>query len=86
MISLKQLFSHETLTSKDIAKDRLQLVLVHDRIDLTPGKMDQLREELADLISRYVAIDHDQVEIAVTNTQRQHCLTAQVFVIGAAYQ
>jgi cell division topological specificity factor len=81
---LNKLFKRNQFHSKDIAKDRLKLVLVHDRIDFSPGKMEQLKYELLEVISRYVEVDYEHVELAVTNIQRQSCLTAQVSVLGAA--
>ena len=81
---LSKLFKRNQFRSRDIAKDRLKLVLVHDRIDFSPGKMEQLKYELLEVISRYVEVDYEHVEVAVTNSQRQHCLTAQVSVLGAA--
>ena len=79
-----KLFNRNQFRSKDIAKDRLKLVLVHDRIDFSPGKMEQLKYELLEVIARYVEVDYEHVELAVTNIQRQSCLTAQVSVLGAA--
>ena len=74
------------MSSKDIAKDRLKVVLVHDRINLTPGKLDQLKEDLIDVISAYFEIDYNKIDVALTDINRQSSLTAQVPVIGIAYQ
>jgi len=57
--------------SKDDAKNRLKLVLMHDRSQLTPNQMEQMREEMIDVISRYVDIDRDALDLcleAETNT------------------
>ena len=43
--------------SADSAKERLQLVLIHDRTDLTPAELDSLRDDLIATISRHVEID-----------------------------
>ena len=72
--------------SKDIAKDRLKVVLVHDRINLTPGKLEELKEDLIDVISAYLEIDYDKIDVSLTDTNRQSSLTAQVPIIGVAYQ
>ena len=72
--------------SKDIAKDRLKVVLVHDRIDLSPGKLEELKEDLIEVISAYLEIDYDKIDVALTDINRQSSLTAQVPIIGVAYQ
>ena len=87
MNSISRFFSRSKPTSsKDIAKSRLKLVLVHDRINLSPGKMENLKEELAEVISHYLHVEEDAIDIAVTNTHQESQLTAQISVIGAAYQ
>ena len=40
------------------AKERLQLVLVHDRAGISPGKLEVLKDDLIDVISRHLEIDH----------------------------
>jgi cell division topological specificity factor len=83
MDSLNRLFSHQKTKSKNVAKNRLRQVLVHDRVNLPPGKMNRLRDDLAQVISKYVEIDQDRMNIALTDTtNRQSCLTAQVPIVG----
>ena len=64
--------------SSTVAKNRLQLVLVHDRVNLSPGKMEDLKDELIQVISRYVDIDSDGIDIAITQNNEQSQLTAQI--------
>ncbi len=78
-----RLFSHKESKSKDIAKNRLQLVLVHDRVNLSPGEMDQLKNELIQVISKYVEVDREGIDVALSNSYRRSRLTAQVPVIAA---
>ena len=82
MNSLNRLFGRPK-NSSNVAKNRLRQTLVHDRANLSPGKMDHLRADLAQVISRYVEIDQDRLNIALTDANRQSCLTAHVPVIGA---
>ena len=70
-------------TSREIAKDRLQLVLVQDRVNLSPEKMTELKDELIKIISKYVEIDRDGINISLTKTGRRSRLTADIPVIGA---
>ena len=79
---LNRLFGRSESKSGAIAKNRLQLVLVHDRVDLSPGEMDLLKDELIQVISKYVEIDQGGIEIALTNNNRQSRLTAHIPVTG----
>ena len=49
--------------SKNKAKERLRLVLVHDRASLSPGLVEALKEELIQVISKYMEIDEDGLEV-----------------------
>jgi len=65
-------------SSADSAKERLQLVLIHDRTDLTPAELDALRDDLIDTISRHVAIDEESVQIEVEHDGRSQRLVADI--------
>lgn len=60
------------------AKDRLKLVLIHDRTDFNPGTLDNLKDELLDVISRYVDIDPAAVKIEMNQDGRQQRLIADI--------
>lgn len=68
--------------SRHVARNRLKVILVHDRVDLSPGKMEQLKNDLAEVISKYVEIDQDGIELTLTDSNRQSHLTAQFPVVG----
>lgn len=53
-------------SSKDIAKERLKLVLFHDRIELPPALVDQIKDEIIQVIGKYVEIDTDQMDVELT--------------------
>ncbi|MCU0479578.1 MAG: cell division topological specificity factor MinE [Anaerolineae bacterium] len=53
-------------SSAQKAKERLQLILVHDRINMTPEKLEEMKAEILAVISKYVSIATDSVEIALT--------------------
>ena len=57
-------------SSREVAKGRLHLVLAHDRVGLEGGKLQEMRREIADVISRYVPIDLDAVEIQIETKSR----------------
>lgn len=60
------------------AKDRLKLVLIHDRIDLNPGTLETLKDEIIEVISRHVDIDPGAVQIEMTQDGRQQRLIANI--------
>ena len=64
--------------SADKAKDRLKLVLIHDRTDLTPDALERMKNELIDVISRYVEIDPAAVRIQMANEGREQRLIADI--------
>ena len=49
--------------SKNDAKQRLKVLLIHDQVDLTPAKMEQMREEVVEVIRKYVEIGEGGVEL-----------------------
>ncbi|MGL5085271.1 MAG: cell division topological specificity factor MinE [Clostridium sp.] len=55
-------------TPKEVAKDRLRLILIHDRGDLPQETLDKIKSEILAVISKYIEIDLDDVEIAVSKT------------------
>lgn len=57
-------------TSSDEAKGRLHLVLAHDRTGLDGAKLQELRDEIAAVLARYVTIDPEAVEIEVERLHR----------------
>lgn len=64
--------------SAQSAKERLQLVLVHDRMDLTPAELDELKDDLLKTISRHIEIDPDAVQIALERDGREQRLVADI--------
>ncbi len=60
------------------AKERLQLVLVHDRTDLNPAQLEALKDDLLKAISQYIDIDPDAVQIGVERDGRSQRLIADI--------
>ncbi len=65
-------------SSADNAKERLQLVLIHDRTDLTPAELDSLKDDLIATISRHVEIDAQGMKIGVEHDGRSQRLVADI--------
>jgi cell division topological specificity factor len=74
---LERLF-HREPSSASQAKERLKLVLIHDRTDLSPGALAKLKDELIAVISRHVDIDPDAVRIEMTQEGREQRLIADI--------
>ncbi len=64
--------------SASSAKERLQLVLVHDRTDLTPAQLEALKDDLIKAISNYIEIDPDAVQIGLERDGREQRLVADI--------
>lgn len=64
--------------SSSTAKDRLQFVLVHDRINLPPDKLREMKEEILAVISKYVSVDRERVDIALEQRERNSKLVAEI--------
>lgn len=70
-------------TSGQVAKERLKLVLVHDRSGLSPKQLDAMKDELLKVIARYVEIDHEGVEINLASNERENRLQADIPIRAA---
>jgi len=65
-------------TSADAARDRLKLVLVSDRSDISPEKLAQLQAEIIDVIKRYLDVDDANVHIKLEQRARENYLVADI--------
>ena len=57
--------------SRDVAKQRLKLVLINDRTGLSPKTLEELRVEILKVISKYIEIDEKSLDIQMTNTKSE---------------
>lgn len=65
--------------SSQRAKERLLTVLVHDRVKLTPELMEQMKNELAEVIARYIgSVDPREVEVTLLRGDMHDHLKADV--------
>ena len=60
------------------AKERMKLVLIHDRTDLSPTALASLKDELIEVISRHIEINPDAVRIEMTQEGREQRLIADI--------
>lgn len=81
-------FFHQTETaegeaSKNVACNRLKLVLMQDRTNLSPAIMDRMRHELIDLLSKYLELDRELLDLNFEQEDEQMALMLSIPVIRA---
>lgn len=64
--------------SKNKAKERLRLVLVHDRASLSPGLVEALEKDLIAVISKYLEIDEEGLEVSFDEGDDSVALIANI--------
>lgn len=79
--AIKRLFIHEG-GSKEIAKERLKLVLIHDRTSISSEIIDQIREEIIQVISKHLEIDKNGVEFSLEGEEDSVALVANIPIKG----
>ncbi|MFO7538513.1 MAG: cell division topological specificity factor MinE [Chloroflexota bacterium] len=65
-------------TSSSVAKQRLQMVLIHDRSDISPGVIEQIKDEIIEVIARRLSIDSENVVINLTQSSNESRLVAEI--------
>jgi len=68
-------------SSKNIAKERLRLVLVHDRSNISPQLLESLKEDMVDVITNYMEIDRNNMEVNLSSDDNSVTLVANIPVI-----
>jgi len=70
-------------SSKDVARERLELILIHDRTDISPTLLETLRQEIIDVISKHVIVDEAEgIEVTITQTRGRSRLQATIPLLG----
>lgn len=69
-MDLFKFFSRET-PSKDVAKERLKLILIHDRANVSPQFLEMVKGDIIRVISDYAEIDESGLEIKLTRSDEQ---------------
>ncbi len=75
---ISRLFGKEENKSKDVAKERLRLVLVHDRATVSPEFLETIKEELIRVISDYMDIDQDALDVKLSEEDNSVALVANI--------
>ena len=65
-------------SAKDVAKDRLRLVLMHDRADIPAPVMDAMRREIMQVLSKYVEIEESALDVSLERAEGTVALIANI--------
>lgn len=74
--SLLSMFKKEK--SGKVAKKRLQMVLIQDRASVSPEIMEKLRDDIIQVISKYMVINQSDMEISLENVEDSVALVANI--------
>jgi len=65
-------------TPGELAKERLKVLLVHDRLKLNPAQLEIIRQEILEVVSRRLAIEEEQVQVNLMNADGAEMLHANM--------
>ncbi len=77
--ALMKIFGKKEQSGK-IARDRLKVVLIHDRANISPEVMDNLKNDIIKVISNYMEINQTDMEISLANDDDSVALVAKILV------
>lgn len=75
---LSRVLGKHTSNSRIHAKERLRLVLVHDRANISPYLMNRLKEDLIQVISNYMIIDEEGMDVQLDQDEKEVALIASI--------
>lgn len=78
MIDFLSRFFRREEASKTLAKERLRLILMSDRVSLAPDIFDAMKGEMLDVLRRYLEIDERGMDVHFENAERQFALLATI--------
>jgi cell division topological specificity factor len=64
--------------SGQTAKDRLRVIIVHDRVDIGPGRMEQMRRDIIEVLKKYFEINEGQIELKLEEEEGSTALLATI--------
>ena len=78
---LKRIFGSGNEGTRDKARDRLKIVLIHDRTDISPELLNSLRDEIVQVLTKYMEIDTKKIEIDLDHDEHEVALVANIPVL-----
>jgi len=79
---VQRLFGRRRPSSKEIAKERLKLVLVYDRVKIPPDLLQILKDEIISVISKHIEIDREGTEVTLQPGKKCSRLVANIPIVG----
>ena len=76
--ALMKIFGKSEKSSREIARDRLKVVLIHDRANISPEVMEHLRDDIIKVISNYMEINQHDMEISLADDDDSVALVANI--------
>lgn len=70
-IGKKEEKSNETENSKDAAKERLHLVLMQDRANVSADFLELMKQEIIEVIKKYIEVDEGAIDVRLTNKENE---------------
>lgn len=70
MLNLFKFFTKEDNKSKDIAKERLKLVLLHDRANVSPKFLEMIKSDISKVVSNYMEIDDAGFDLRLSRIEQ----------------
>lgn len=69
MLDIFKFFTSDKNASKNVAKERLKLVLIHDKGNYSPSLLESLRSEILTVIEKYMEVDVENLEVKMIKTK-----------------
>ncbi|AYD39887.1 cell division topological specificity factor MinE [Clostridium fermenticellae] len=67
-MDLFKIFSSKP-SPKEVAKERLRLILIHDRSSVSPELLESIKEDILEVLSKYVEIDSGEIDVKMTKME-----------------
>jgi cell division topological specificity factor len=77
-----KLLGREAVNSKDVASERLRLVLVHDRAAISPDIIELIKEDIVHVIEKYMNIDTEALLMHIENVDHSVALVANIPILS----
>ena len=73
-------FFTKKVQSKNVAKDRLKLVLIHDRANCSPVILEMIKNDILQVIAKYMDIENEELDIQITQTATEDNKNAPMLI------
>ena len=76
--ALKKIFGGSSAKSSDLAHQRLKFVLLNDRTNISPEMMENIKNDIIQVISKYMEINQNAMEVSLENDSDSVALVASI--------